>query len=300
MSYDLIVFDPRAAPKEREAFMKWYDEQVEWGEQHSHDDPAVCAPSLRAWFMDMIVEFPAMNGPHAAEDVDDPRMTDYCVGASLVCAAFSWSQAEPAYRAAFSVARKHGLGFLDISSSSSDVWGPTADGTYEILHSETIRGGPTSQCIERGLAPPLITPTARLTRMNNPKHRLESQDGTCIEAPNLDDVERLIRNLHPKENAYVILSDSDGSYVQVAGARLRLTVEFRERSKLGFIHWVLGSGDISDDLDSINCSVGPIEILKHERLCLDDAIRAFGSFLERGTVPASFTRRDDSARFNAQ
>ena len=72
----------------------------------------------------------------ATDDVDDPRLTDYCVGTNLVCAAFSWSQAEQAYKAVVLKAQKHGLGFLDISSSTSDVWGPSSDGTYGIQHSD--------------------------------------------------------------------------------------------------------------------------------------------------------------------
>ena len=48
MSYDLMVFDPAAAPREREEFMQWYDAQTEWAEDHECDDPAVTTPALRA------------------------------------------------------------------------------------------------------------------------------------------------------------------------------------------------------------------------------------------------------------
>jgi hypothetical protein len=66
MSYDILVFDPAHAPREREAFRQWWDEQAEWSEPHPYNDPAFTTPSLRAWFMEMIERFPALSGPYAA------------------------------------------------------------------------------------------------------------------------------------------------------------------------------------------------------------------------------------------
>lgn len=39
MSYDLMVFKKEAAPKYRTDFMKWYDHQTTWTENHGYDDP---------------------------------------------------------------------------------------------------------------------------------------------------------------------------------------------------------------------------------------------------------------------
>ncbi|MGH9353867.1 MAG: hypothetical protein ACRD2G_17180 [Terriglobia bacterium] len=41
MSYDLMVFGPTVAPRERDAFMAWYHVQTAWGEPHGYDDPKV-------------------------------------------------------------------------------------------------------------------------------------------------------------------------------------------------------------------------------------------------------------------
>jgi hypothetical protein len=48
-----------------------------------------------------------MNGPYAAKDgdVDDPRMTDYSVGKTLIYAAFAWSHTGAAYEAVFKTRR---------------------------------------------------------------------------------------------------------------------------------------------------------------------------------------------------
>jgi len=104
MSYDLAVFDLEAAPRDGAGFIEWYEAQTEWEEPHRYDDPAVSSPALRAWFLEIVQDFPAMNGPYASDDVDNPRVTDYSVGRALIYAAFAWSQTEPAYEAVFRLA----------------------------------------------------------------------------------------------------------------------------------------------------------------------------------------------------
>ncbi len=42
MSYDLMVFDPKAPPSDREGYMAWYDQQTLWNEEHSYDNPDEC------------------------------------------------------------------------------------------------------------------------------------------------------------------------------------------------------------------------------------------------------------------
>ena len=132
MSYDLMVFDAEAAPGARQPFLTWFEQQTEWSEDHGYDDPAVSSPRLRAWFLEMIQRFPAMNGPYASDDVDDPSVTDYSVGRSVIYISFAWSEAEKAYEATSSLARRHGLGFFDVSGEGT-VWIPAGD-DYRPMH----------------------------------------------------------------------------------------------------------------------------------------------------------------------
>lgn len=94
MSYDLMVFEASVAPQSREEFMAWYREQTKWAEDHSYQDHAVASESLQAWFKEMVEFFPAMNGPLASDDVDDPKVTDFCIGKDVIYSAFAWSIAE--------------------------------------------------------------------------------------------------------------------------------------------------------------------------------------------------------------
>ena len=57
MSYDVMVFDPKAPPHDRDGFMRWYDQQTRWSEGHSYDDPNVTTAELREWFNEMIQTF---------------------------------------------------------------------------------------------------------------------------------------------------------------------------------------------------------------------------------------------------
>ena len=132
MSYDLMVFNVQSAPSNKKDFHKWYDKQVEWNEDHSYDDPSVSSKELRNWFEEMMKEYPAMNGPFASDDVDDPKVTDYSVGRDVIYAAFAYSVAQEARNRMFELATKHKLGFFDISESGAIVT-PGPDGVmYEI------------------------------------------------------------------------------------------------------------------------------------------------------------------------
>jgi hypothetical protein len=62
-----------------------------------------------------------MNGPNASSDYDDPNVTDYSIGRSVIYAAFAWSVAAPALKEVDRLATKHGVGFFDVSSEEGEV-----------------------------------------------------------------------------------------------------------------------------------------------------------------------------------
>jgi hypothetical protein len=120
MSYDLMVFEPTAAPKDRAAFMDWYRQQTQWSEGHSYNDPKVASPGLQHWFQEMIQFFPAMNGPFAS-DLDTPEVTDHCIGKDVIYSAFAWSVANEARANMRALAIKHGVGFFDVSDTNGEI-----------------------------------------------------------------------------------------------------------------------------------------------------------------------------------
>ena len=108
------------------------EEQAEWEEEHDYDDPKVYSDELKNWFLDMIKSFPAMNGPFASDDIDDPKVTDYSVGIDVIYAAFAWSEAENAYPKMIELAEKHRVGFFD-TSGNGDILIPNENGGLENL-----------------------------------------------------------------------------------------------------------------------------------------------------------------------
>ncbi len=118
-----MVFEPTAVPKTRTDFMKWYDAQTEWSEDHDYENHTVTSQSLKNWFLDMIQYFPAMNGP-LASDEDDPTVTDYCIGKDVIYTAFAWSCAESALPKMRELAIKHKVGFFDVSTEEGEILFP--------------------------------------------------------------------------------------------------------------------------------------------------------------------------------
>jgi hypothetical protein len=130
MSYDLMVFNPKVAPQSEVEFLKWYDEQTMWSESHNYVDPVVCSQKLKDWFLDIVKEFPALNGPFApidVEDLENESVTDYTIGSHVIYASFRWSVAEKAYSTVLELAEKHQVGFYD-ASGSGDILFPNQEG----------------------------------------------------------------------------------------------------------------------------------------------------------------------------
>lgn len=124
MSYDLMVFDPKIAPREREAFLAWYAAQTQWTEPHDYRDPLVTCPALLAWYSQMRGEFP--NLYEQADGDGDLHATEYSIGYSAIYASFRWPVAESAYTATRTAAERHGVGFFDASSDAAEIWFPPA------------------------------------------------------------------------------------------------------------------------------------------------------------------------------
>ena len=211
MSYDLLVFEPDDAPRDRQAFLEWYEKQTEWSEDHSYDDPGVTTPGLSAWYGEMQREFPDLNGPSASDlsEDDNPSLTDYSIGRSVIYAGFRWSEADHAYTAVRALAVKHGVGFFNVSATDGEIWFPSEGASRK---SE-------------------IFPELTLT--------LEGQP--AFTSPSSSLIEAAVDWLDPVAGpGFLILTHSDGRYAQAGGGKDAVTAEWREYFDGGFGHWVAG------------------------------------------------------------
>ncbi len=126
--------------------------------------------------------------------------------------------------------------------------------------------------------------------MNN--FQLQLEDRPPVLTPSSDEVIAALAQLHPRGPSFVILSRDDGSYVQTAGAKLRLTVEYRQMNPSNFRHFTLGKIPADPRPTCINCKCGPIHCHLNESMTLNDAEIIFKEFLENGRVPGSYVLRD--------
>jgi hypothetical protein len=135
MSYDLLVFDPEVAPKPRAEFLEWLKQKND--EPRDVNNPDVLSPKLRAWFMEMINDYPAMNGPLAPEPFpwDDDAVTDYDLGPATIYACFAWSKSDAAGQAVAKLAAKQNVGLYEVSSMTGEVWLPDGSGELVLAHS---------------------------------------------------------------------------------------------------------------------------------------------------------------------
>lgn len=123
MSYDLVAFDRKQAPKDRIKFFGWIEKQFSAKEGHDYHSPDVTTPALRAWLMDMAVHFPPQHGdyctgPQECDDEDAPdslHISDYSIGFNIIHASFAWSLVDEAYETAVELATKHGVGLYDFA-----------------------------------------------------------------------------------------------------------------------------------------------------------------------------------------
>ena len=127
MSYDLMVFEPSATPRDHDDFMEWYDEQTEWSEERDYSEIEGTSENLKIWFLEMIETFPALNGSHAPADdtlteESEDLQTDYCIGTNVIYCGFRWSNAEKACNTAYELAQKHNIGFFDASGGEDVVY----------------------------------------------------------------------------------------------------------------------------------------------------------------------------------
>ncbi len=103
------------------------------------------------------------------------------------------------------------------------------------------------------------------------------------------------------QKSYFIITNELSSYVQCAGDKTRLVIEYRKHSGETFKHYVLGNKKPNESLTiswaRIDWKVGPIHIHTNEVLSLDDAVNIFKVFYETKDVPLVYNRRNISKRF---
>ncbi|WP_421697990.1 hypothetical protein [Ancylobacter sp.] len=152
MGYNLMIFEPSVAPKEAAPFLAWYAQQTDWNDTDDYDDYEATTPRLRAFFLDMVATHPPINGPLAADALDDSdiRLTDYSIGRDIIYLGGSWETADTALALALQLAEKHGLGVFD--TTSDVVWLPAKGKMAPAFETAPAQGERPPALLDRAIA----------------------------------------------------------------------------------------------------------------------------------------------------
>jgi GMP synthase-like glutamine amidotransferase len=136
MSYDLVVFDPAAAPRDRSGFLDWIKYALSAADAPLRSDPAAASPALCAWHRDMCESFPAGDGPRAYDpfSTQATKNATYRFAAHAILAGFHWEVSGAALYRVKKLAQTHGLGLFDASGADGAVWMESGRGRFEVAH----------------------------------------------------------------------------------------------------------------------------------------------------------------------
>jgi hypothetical protein len=127
MSYDLMVFEPEAAPIGYAEFFAWFAEQMQCGEDHGYGDSVEASDRLQAWHTEMLKVFPSGVGAFdESAGIDEDSYSGYSIGREMIYVIFMPVKAELARRTAVDLAAKYELGLFEPSSEQAEMWRPEA------------------------------------------------------------------------------------------------------------------------------------------------------------------------------
>ena len=121
MSVDVLVFDKSKAPTEPMEFLKWFYKKSEWSSDRDYNDIKGTSQPLVGFFMELVKEYPSMNGEFAPDDEEfenDPelesKLIDYTIDDDLIYMGIAYSVPDEVFDKIEDLAYKHGLGYYDM------------------------------------------------------------------------------------------------------------------------------------------------------------------------------------------
>lgn len=100
------------------------------------------------------------------------------------------------------------------------------------------------------------------------------------------------------EPTFVIVDDESGSYVQAAGSKDRLTIEWRQyATEESFEHFVAGRKQGPGEIVQVKTFYGVIDVNENECLTSEDGQAIFEAFIKSGERPNAYEWRNSTASF---
>jgi len=100
------------------------------------------------------------------------------------------------------------------------------------------------------------------------------------------------------EPTFVIVDDESDSYVQAAGSKDRLTIEWRQyATEESFEHFVAGRKQEPGDIVQVKTFYGVVDVNENECLQSEDGYAIFEAFIKSGERPSTYEWRNSTANF---
>lgn len=115
------------------------------------------------------------------------------------------------------------------------------------------------------------------------------------ESPTSQDLEKVIADINAL--TYAILENKNGDYIQCTGSDNGLVIEARFYDQHAFKHFVLGNRKMSKIWHTVHTKVGPIRILAHEKMNIDNAKELFSYYYFNASVFQAYNKRDITKQF---
>lgn len=139
MSYNLFVFEASKAPRTKEEFLKWYDKQTEWSEEHGYRNISVASPALQNFYHQLVKNYRmgdedvlAAEGKVLEEEYeeDDEVIQSCSIGREMIYLGFSYGNAEDIAEDIEYLAEDCGVGFYSCSGSCEVIF-PDGETIYD-------------------------------------------------------------------------------------------------------------------------------------------------------------------------
>jgi len=132
--------------------------------------------------------------------------------------------------------------------------------------------------------------------------KLQYEDSGIIkesEISTFEEVKDSLNKIEPHAYPYLILVKENGDYIQCTGDKNKLTIEVRFFSTNSFKHFVMGKKEQNKIWATIASKTGPIRVLLHEVLNINDAVILFNEFYDNGVISNNFNKRNITKYFSS-
>ena len=247
MSYDLLVFEKRGIPTNRQDFPNWYIQKLE---NEDEQDISCVSEKLQKFFHSVRHIFPPMNGEFAPDDQElseNPAMEeylcDYSITEDMIYLSFAYSVSEFSYNTIKREAYFADVGFFN---SSDDESAP-------VLFD--------SRC-------PML---------------MEGEWFRPMEIDSFESIREKLINMTVKNRSYLYVTDQVGNYIQIGGYGDSFTIEKRiYTNPTTYIHAKAGCSDTenSDKVGEVIIAGNHVKVKQNQILPKDIAEQLFLDFFQ--------------------